>query len=800
MSDTSVQFEYNQNLKPLEDLLSGVERAGSFVTAGSLEPALPRIDVEGVGILSFPVPEQQVSNLIEKAERAPYGRGEETILDTTIRKVWQVSPDKVHIGGKSWADTFSGILKRVTDGLACSDASVEAELYKLLIYDEGGFFLPHRDTEKTGGMFGTLVISLPCPHSGGELIARHAGREESVDLSTGEVSELKYVAFYADCEHEVKPITSGNRICLVYNLVHRGKSEAPNTPDYGRESERATELIQNTFRGSARPAKIAWLLDHQYSPAGLSFAGLKGKDAARAGVLVQAARAANCAVHLGIVHIEEYGPAEPAYYGGYGHAHDEEEGDEDFEVIEVSDGQRYIDGFRKPTDEVADYGRLPLADGELLPAGALDDEKPDEQRLLEASGNEGCSFERAYHRAALVIWPAKHFGEVLLQAGAGAALPYLADRLDANDQKIAASLAVKIIENWPRGPGYFGGSYGHTEQKADRAEMLQQLRRLGDAKLWQRFGSEIVALEYDGSENAELVNGLALTTPARARPLICEIVQSNLPHYFSSCIGLLELLVAKYAIVSKGRWSVMLKAVAQTVVEGLSTIGGSTSNADGGYYGGSRSNSEGVEPESVVRLFKVLSSLESDELRKRTEKALNKHPEVFNPADLIVPALTKLVVDDASSGDAPLLRLWRSAAEYVLDRSEQSPEPPPDWRQPVKLNCRCKDCRELESFANDPDQRQQRLPLNKERRMHLHQKIDHLKLDMTHETERRGRPYTLVCTKTRWTFERQCRRYLDDIKCFQSLVGIAPNQEESALRERMENAIARRATARLAAD
>jgi hypothetical protein len=31
-----------------------------------------------------------------------------------------------------------------------------------------------------------------------------------------------------------------------------------------------------------------------------------------------------------------------------------------------------------------------------LPAGALDDEPPDTQRLTEASGNEGASFERSY--------------------------------------------------------------------------------------------------------------------------------------------------------------------------------------------------------------------------------------------------------------------------------------------------------------------------------------------------------------------------------------------------------------------
>jgi hypothetical protein len=50
--------------------------------------------------------------------------------------------------------------------LGCGDASVSVELYKLLVYDRDGFFLAHRDTEKTDGMFGTLVVTLPSKYCG----------------------------------------------------------------------------------------------------------------------------------------------------------------------------------------------------------------------------------------------------------------------------------------------------------------------------------------------------------------------------------------------------------------------------------------------------------------------------------------------------------------------------------------------------------------------------------------------------------------------------------------------------------
>jgi hypothetical protein len=64
---------------------------------------------------------------------------------------------------------------------------VSAEFYKLLIYEQGGFFLPHRDTEKKDGMFGTLTIVLPSVHDGGELVVRHKGREVTVNLSNAEL-------------------------------------------------------------------------------------------------------------------------------------------------------------------------------------------------------------------------------------------------------------------------------------------------------------------------------------------------------------------------------------------------------------------------------------------------------------------------------------------------------------------------------------------------------------------------------------------------------------------------------------
>jgi hypothetical protein len=50
---------------------------------------------------------------------------------------------------------------------------------------------------------------------------------------------------------------------------------------------------------------------------------------------------------------------------------------------------------------------------------------------------------------------------------------------------------------------------------------------------------------------------------------------------------------------------------------------------------------------------------------------------------------------------------------------------------------------------------------------------------MTHVTERKGSPQTLVCTKTRRTYQRQCEQHQSDCLHMQALLAVvqpAPNE------------------------
>jgi hypothetical protein len=806
-----IEVEYNQDLKPLEAVLSGVKRPGDFFVSGAIEIPMPKVDIEGTGTLSFPVPEAQIAAIVRHAERAPYGRGEKTIVDTSVRRVWQITASKVRLSGKSWEANFETILSRVAAGLGCEGVKVSAELYKLLVYDKDGFFLPHRDTEKTDGMFGTLVVTLPSPHRGGELRIRHAGREVTIDSSAAEFSELSYVAFYADCEHEALPVREGNRVCLVYNLIQKrakGKIGILRAPEYESHIAGAAGILDRFLRASDAPAKIAWLLEHQYSVAGISFSALKGPDAAKARVLVQAAALAKCAVHLGIVHIGESGAAEPDYddYSyrsrrnrdwddeeeeGEGDDGDEDGGDDDgasFTAVTVDDGWQYVDEWRDVKDLAVEFGPIPIADGELLPAGALDGEPPDKQRLTEASGNEGATYERSYHRAVLVLWPQERYTEVLLQAGVIAALPYL-KQLTAGGERArteAVALAERMVESWSSDSQRWNSFRlsGGRPQPEHRRETIAALVKLKAAALLERFIGDAVTRSYDGSENAMLLSSVNVLGDAKAAAVLSALVSSRMSDRPNECTELL-LSLSEDPLRS-------FPEVAEAAVGALDRIGKRKTTPDDLEWEPEEQHPLG--PEFLENLLQALRRFKGGVLCGVAAEKVASHPEIFSPVTLVVPGLQRICAASGQKIDATdnsVLHLWTRSAEFLLERSEVPPAPPSDWRLDVKLSCSCGDCRELQTFARAPAERVHRFRVNKERRRHLHATIDQHALDMTHVTERVGSPHTLVCTKDRRSFDRRMKQYRQEIAAMRALVELSPaSVAASALSARMNAAIA----------
>jgi hypothetical protein len=245
---TKATSNYKKAFKSLleanEKIISG-STLGSYSTDGIVPQGIA-VTVKDVGLIGFPLSLEQAKTLISKSQSAPFGKGKQTIVDTDVRRAWQIDGSLVTLNDKWTAEILPALVSDVCIKLGVKHENVDAKLYKLLCYEKGGHFKKHRDTEKEPGMFGTLIVQLPSEHRGGDLVIEHIGRRVyKMDEASADV--MRYVAFYADCEHSLEEVTDGIRLTLAYNLVSRA------TEAYDIENENAVSKKKAAAAVKERP-------------------------------------------------------------------------------------------------------------------------------------------------------------------------------------------------------------------------------------------------------------------------------------------------------------------------------------------------------------------------------------------------------------------------------------------------------------------------------------------------------------------------------------------------------------------
>jgi len=748
----------------LLDSLHSVERPGDFCVGGMRQIFMPTIDVEGVGRIAFPIQPVQAEQLVAIAEAAPYGRGEQTVVDREVRRTWQVDSAKVRIGGRPWEKTLADLVGDVALGLGVSEP-VAADFYKLLVYDTGGFFVEHRDTEKVPGMFATMVLVLPSTHGGGELVIKHLGREVVLDPRPEEPSEIGFAAFYADCVHEVRPIQTGFRLTLVYNLRFVGKGRTLKAPDYRTEHGRVVDLLRSWANAEDEPNKLILPLEHVYTPAELSFSALKGADAGVASVLVKAAAEADCDLHLALVSIEESGSAEYAGYYGGGRRRDEEgEDDEEFEVFEVIDRALILSEWRRPDGGEAGFRDFPFAEDELCPPDAFENLVPDDQHFHEATGNEGASFERTYRRAGFVLWPAARRLAVLNQAGLRTTLPYLEDltaRWEASHAsaqsplwRAADELSGYMLRSWPR-------QTWREEGNTDASRMLDLQVRLGNLERGLAFLAELSAEgHYAAADNAAIARAAAVLPASRATELLVRIVTRNAPAHLSACGDLLLRCVAAPTGAPGD-----LRQIGAALIDALPGDPAKREQVDTW----SR-RPTAVKPDFVVDLLTATSRIDA-RLAARAIEHLLAWPKIYEPDDVLVPAARAFAKLVESTTWPAVARLREASLDHLRNRIALPLEAPRDWARTNPLKCTCAHCRGLGAFLVAPDQRQWRLKAVQDRRSHVEENVRSAACDLDLATERRGSPHTLVATKNQASYERRAKQRRQDMEHVSALGG-----------------------------
>ncbi|KAF4548884.1 Hypothetical protein D9617_24g015970 [Elsinoe fawcettii] len=208
---------------------------GSIDSSILLTPLTLRYDIadpDAVKKLAFPVDDKGLETLIEHCQPATFGYQGKDVLDTSYRQAIKMDSQAFSININPHD---LGCMKAIVQLLRPSTVSgihqqPKVELYKLNVYSgPSGRFKAHVDTPRSIKQFGSLVICLPSPHKGGNLVVRHKGQETTFDWAENSGNAIQWAAFYSDCEHEVEEVTSGHRVTLTYNLYdehHPGEEKS----------------------------------------------------------------------------------------------------------------------------------------------------------------------------------------------------------------------------------------------------------------------------------------------------------------------------------------------------------------------------------------------------------------------------------------------------------------------------------------------------------------------------------------------------------------------------------------------
>ena len=668
--------------------------------------------------ISLPLEDADIEALISVATPAHFGAGEDTVYDPSVRDTWVIDPARVHLGGQIWENHLGEALETLGRTLGIGDgAQVRAELHSMLVYGEGQFFLPHQDSEKDDSMLASLVISLPAAHAGGELVVDDGGVER---VFRGDPNDITLVAFYADRRHEVRPVTSGHRITLTFNLLV--EAEPSNEPSADVD---LVTLLREYFAipvepkygiGPAEvPQRLVLLLDHEYSQNGLSLRGLKGRDALWASRLISAAEALDHEAMLGLAEIHEIRDAaiEDSYddddhrRGGWDFGWDDEleDGFADHVVAGTDldtdgyliDGSIALGWWMDPHTGAGESIELTIDEEESLAVTPSRQLRAHSAEFEGYMGNYGNTVDHWYRRAAIIVWPRSASFAVRAEAGSLWALQTLGERIAEGDIATAAADARSLEPFWSgAGPATLG-------QALDVAGGVDEPR-----------AAMVVLKPYGIAEvAAEHTSAIASLTSQYGQTWLSKLLES-----WAGCSP---------RLVSSGAldWREWVRNSLVLVVSGLRTETGTTGDvaaevmvAQAAAFVGDWVE-EAQRQRPPARAWTALEEVGGYAARVLTAADHGQAATISENLASVDGSLVPLFVSILRSAEDPGSANFSAIVDECRHRLEAEVAKPrravDDWSIPF-TGCGCADCDHLAMFLGFSDQRAETWPLAKARR------------------------------------------------------------------------------------
>lgn len=709
--------------------LGGIKGSGKFVTSHTADFVFPGLSIEGLGEVSFPINDMGAKALIDVARKAPFGMGSNTIVDETVRKTWEIDAAELRFNNRHWADFLKKAVNKIKPELGLENDEISAHLYKLLVYETGGFFLPHRDTEKEKGMFGTMVIDLPAPYSGGELLVSFEGITETLSFAKNAGNyQLSCAAFYADCEHEVCPVTSGYRVSLVYNLVQAASTKKLTPATIGIHVRTLETLLKaHQEQGILDPAII--LLGHQYTPAGFSENALKLNDRLKAEALLQAAKSAGYYAKMCLVTSFVIGAADSDGW---------DDDDDDTEMGEVLDESIAIENWL-PGD-CPDLNAIDFEKDDLIASFSLDDDEPIEAENSGYMGNWGPDISHWYHYGAVVVWSPETNARLFLAQDVAHQLDWI-DFFNRNPKKL--SLDEKDAVQFILAGGF---AEGNSAEKPNYNAVADWLIHEDSEDFFLQAKAGIIQAYFTQIDAAHWLKMIQFFGADGATESMARGMERHTVKAIGQLLSILSLLQEQ----EQGKKLIehQLALLPRYFSEVLADA------------------NKKLNAEILKQLFWLeVHFPQPEEWVVSLAETITKSADRKLVHEILVPQL--LALQNHKPLAAALLH-WSFG--YLQTLANSQPIMPTDWRREMPRALHYQNqWAILKAFMASPNLQIFDYQQRQNERQIMEQAINAASVDLRMETIKKGSPHTLRLIKTYDSYHRQMADWNDDVRAFQQM-------------------------------
>jgi hypothetical protein len=402
---------------------------------------------------------------------------------------------------------------------------------------------------------------------------------------------------------------------------------------------------------------------------------------------------------------------------------------------------------------------MDIDEDEILYADMLAEGKPSEEDFEGYTGNAGMTLDRWYRYAAIFIWPESRHFEVLCSNDSRNAVPALGQMVakwrkakgaDAAALKAQCiEFATAILAEWPE--ERHARTYREETEKSDPLKILAEL---DEPRLIRGFLGDVLVKDASADPGDSIAAICQKHGWETFQPELLTVMKNTTKVTMERNVGLLEQ-ISSARPRKGGGWDELCKCLASELVPAIEALDRAKSSTDW--------QARDVKRDDLLAGLarSLLITGQCEGLSRFVAHALAL-PTLYPLTTAQIPALESLrpwLKKNVKKSCDGLTRWVVACREQLESLTAQEPQKPADYRREAPITCKCPECAEMKRFLQAPGEAVHRFSVREERRNHLSGVIHDRHLDLDSRTEKKGSPYTLICTKNTNSYQATLKEY-----------------------------------------